>query len=107
MSVQRAIRFPEDLHSAISAEAERRGKPWTFSSVLVEWAERGQLWASMGGLGAAHDGDHALPFDSPAMRRANAFAGVEVFTAGAIERASTVPPRVCDVHEAEGRDAQR
>lgn len=35
------IRFPEDLHSAISAEAERRGKPWTFSSVLVEWAERG------------------------------------------------------------------
>ncbi len=39
MSIQQNIRFPEDLHAAISAEAERRGKPWTFSSVLIELAE--------------------------------------------------------------------
>lgn len=44
-----SIRFPEDLHAAITAEAERRGKPWTFSSVLVEWA----------GVGHRRNADHA------------------------------------------------
>ncbi len=39
---QRSIRFPDELHDAIEAEAERRGRPHTFSSVLVEWASIGR-----------------------------------------------------------------
>lgn len=39
---QQAVRFPDDLHSAIKAEADRRGKPHTFSSVLIEWASVGR-----------------------------------------------------------------
>ena len=38
---QRSVRFSDDLHAAIEAEAERRGKPHTFSSVLIEWAVDG------------------------------------------------------------------
>ena len=37
---QRAIRFPDDLHDAIEAEAKRLGPPWTFSSVIVNAARR-------------------------------------------------------------------
>lgn len=35
MPRQRAIRFPDDLHDAIEAEARRLGHPHTFSSVVV------------------------------------------------------------------------
>lgn len=35
---QRSIRFPDELAAAVEAEAVRRGKPHTFSSVLLEWA---------------------------------------------------------------------
>lgn len=35
MPRQRAIRFPDDLHDAIEAEARRLGHPWTFSSVVI------------------------------------------------------------------------
>ncbi len=39
---QRSVRFPDELHAALEAEATVRGKPHTFSSVLIEWAERGR-----------------------------------------------------------------
>ncbi len=39
---QRSIRFADELHAAIDAEAARRGRPHTFSSVLVEWAAIGR-----------------------------------------------------------------
>jgi GIY-YIG catalytic domain len=42
-SHQRSLRIPEDLHRALNAEAARRGRPHTYSSVLIEWAEHGQL----------------------------------------------------------------
>lgn len=47
---QRSIRFPDELHDAIDAEAERRGKPHTFSSVLIEAAGNGMraLEAALG-----------------------------------------------------------
>jgi hypothetical protein len=32
---QRAIRFPQDVHDAIEAEAKRQGHPHTFSSIVV------------------------------------------------------------------------
>lgn len=48
MPRQRAIRFPDDLHDAIEAEAQRLGHPHTFSSVVVNtMAARG---LSMRGL---------------------------------------------------------
>lgn len=39
----RSVRVPDDLDEAVVAEAERRGRPWSFSSVFVEWAELGQV----------------------------------------------------------------
>jgi hypothetical protein len=39
---QRSIRFPDELHDAIEAEATRRGHPHSFSSVLIEWATVGR-----------------------------------------------------------------
>lgn len=45
MARQQAVRFPDELHAAIQAEAEFRGRPHSFSSVLIEWATLGQaLW---------------------------------------------------------------
>lgn len=40
MPRQRAIRFPDDLHDAIEAEAKRRGHPWTFSSLITDGMRR-------------------------------------------------------------------
>lgn len=39
---QQAVRFSDELHAAIKAEAARRGRPHSFSSVLVEWAAVGR-----------------------------------------------------------------
>lgn len=42
--VKRALEatlIPDDLYAAIKAEAERRGRPHSFSSVLIEWAKIG------------------------------------------------------------------
>lgn len=43
MPRQRAIRFPDDLHDAIEAEARRRGHPWTFSSVVIDDERKARL----------------------------------------------------------------
>lgn len=40
MPRQRAIRFPDDLHDAIEAEAERLGHPHTFSSCVINATRR-------------------------------------------------------------------
>lgn len=42
MARQQAVRFPDELHAAIQAEAVARGRPHSFSSVLIEWATLGQ-----------------------------------------------------------------
>jgi hypothetical protein len=55
---QQSIRFSDEQYDAIKAEAERRGKPYTFSSVLLEWAKLGQLHSAevtRGGSGQGVD----------------------------------------------------
>ncbi len=73
---QRSVRFSDELHAAIEAEAERRGKPHTFSSVLQEAAARG---LGMAGVDRAIDGalargaiapDHAAGLRDMARERA-------------------------------------
>lgn len=62
---QRSVRFPDDLEAAIEAESSRRGRPHSFSSVLVEVM---RLWAD--GRGPSPGADVASgAAETPAMAR--------------------------------------
>ena len=75
MPRQRAIRFPDDLHDAIEAEAQRLGHPHTFSSVIINGmrgvvADRARLEADRSAIAGVLASSSGRGSPSPSLERA-------------------------------------